>query len=149
MPASLPSSISSSSAVAATYFTTPRPVYELYDLDADPSELTNLSGKPELASQWQAYADVHTQIRELDDGGQWDKAVAKATGSGKDSSNTVFGTFDSNLASYLDGVSMDASNSLADEQPIMIVAAILVLLGGVAVALLGRWGVSERLKEYR
>jgi hypothetical protein len=117
--------------------------------DSVTSNLARLSGKPELASQWQAYADVHTQIRELDDGGQWDKAVARATGSGKDSSNTVFGTFDSNLASYLDGVSLDASNSLADEQPIMIVAAILILLGGVAVALLGRWGVSERLKEYR
>ena len=36
--------------VQATYFTTPRPVYELYDLDADPSELNNLSGKPELAA---------------------------------------------------------------------------------------------------
>ncbi len=35
--------------VSATYFTTPRPVYELYDLDADPSELNNLSGKPALA----------------------------------------------------------------------------------------------------
>jgi len=35
--------------LAATYFTTPRPVYELYDLVADPSELNNLSGKPELA----------------------------------------------------------------------------------------------------
>jgi N-sulfoglucosamine sulfohydrolase len=34
----------------STYFTTPRPVYELYDLTADPSELTNLSGKPELTS---------------------------------------------------------------------------------------------------
>ncbi len=32
----------------ATYFTTPRPVYELYDLDADPSELKNLSGTPAL-----------------------------------------------------------------------------------------------------
>jgi hypothetical protein len=36
--------------LASTYFTTPRPVYELYDLEADPSELTNLSGKPALAS---------------------------------------------------------------------------------------------------
>jgi arylsulfatase A-like enzyme len=35
--------------LVATYFTTPRPVYELYDLEADPSELNNLSGKPELA----------------------------------------------------------------------------------------------------
>ena len=31
-----------------TYFTTPRPVYELYDLTADPSELANLSGQPAL-----------------------------------------------------------------------------------------------------
>ncbi|MGE3778482.1 MAG: sulfatase [Pirellulaceae bacterium] len=36
--------------VNATYFTTPRPVYELYDLDTDPSELNNLSGKPEVAA---------------------------------------------------------------------------------------------------
>jgi arylsulfatase A-like enzyme len=34
----------------ATYFTTPRPVYELYDLETDPSELVNLSGRRELAS---------------------------------------------------------------------------------------------------
>jgi arylsulfatase A-like enzyme len=36
--------------VQATYFTTPRPVYELYDLDNDPSELNNLSGHPELVA---------------------------------------------------------------------------------------------------
>jgi len=35
--------------VSATYFTTPRPVYELYDLEADPSELNNVSGQRELA----------------------------------------------------------------------------------------------------
>jgi N-sulfoglucosamine sulfohydrolase len=35
--------------VSKTYFTTPRPVYELYDLEADPSELKNLSGRRELA----------------------------------------------------------------------------------------------------
>jgi arylsulfatase A-like enzyme len=34
----------------ATYFTTPRPVYELYDLEADPSELNNISGKREVAA---------------------------------------------------------------------------------------------------
>jgi hypothetical protein len=111
--------------------------------------LGRLHDKPELASQWQAYTNVHTEIRELDDGGRWDRAVARATGSGRDSSNTAFGAFDSNLASYLDGVSQDASNSLANQQPIMVIAAILSLLGGLAAGLLGRWGVAARLKEYR
>jgi N-sulfoglucosamine sulfohydrolase len=32
------------------YFTTPRPTFELYDLDSDPGELDNLAGRPELAS---------------------------------------------------------------------------------------------------
>lgn len=32
------------------YFTSPRPVYELYDLEKDPSELENLAGRKELAS---------------------------------------------------------------------------------------------------
>lgn len=36
--------------LVATYFTTPRPVYELYDLETDPSELNNLSGQPELVT---------------------------------------------------------------------------------------------------
>lgn len=36
--------------LSATYFTSPRPVYELYDLEKDPSELQNLSGKLELAA---------------------------------------------------------------------------------------------------
>jgi arylsulfatase A-like enzyme len=36
--------------LSATYFTSPRPVYELYDLAADPSELKNLSGQPDLAA---------------------------------------------------------------------------------------------------
>ncbi len=38
-----------SAGLAATYFTTPRPVYEFYDLEKDPSELENLSGRPEVA----------------------------------------------------------------------------------------------------
>jgi arylsulfatase A-like enzyme len=39
-----------SSGLRATYFTSPRQVYELYDLESDPSELHNLSQKPELAT---------------------------------------------------------------------------------------------------
>ena len=37
-----------SAGLRATYFITPRPVYELYDLQSDPSELKNLSGTSSL-----------------------------------------------------------------------------------------------------
>jgi N-sulfoglucosamine sulfohydrolase len=40
-----------------TYFTAPRPVYELYDLQSDPSELENVSGRPE-------HAAVEQELRE-------------------------------------------------------------------------------------
>ncbi len=43
-----------SAELRATYFTTPRPVYELYDLESDPSELKNLSGLPALREAEQA-----------------------------------------------------------------------------------------------
>jgi hypothetical protein len=117
--------------------------------DAVAGNLQRLTGRPELMSQWQAYSDVHGEIRALDDGGQWERAVSLATGSGRKSSNTAFGSFDGNLGSYLDEVSQDTSSSLADEQPLMVVGAILTLLGGLAAALLGRWGIGARLKEYR
>jgi arylsulfatase A-like enzyme len=38
-----------STGLSSTYFSIPRPVYELYDLEADPSELLNLAGKSEVA----------------------------------------------------------------------------------------------------
>lgn len=50
----------------ATYFTTPRPVYELYDLDADPSELQNLSGKPMLATVERALREALAEKMILD-----------------------------------------------------------------------------------
>ena len=42
--------------LVSTYFATPRRVYELYDLQEDPSELNNLSGRKELA-------DVEQELR--------------------------------------------------------------------------------------
>lgn len=35
-------------ALDKTYFTSPRPIFEFYDLQADPGELNNLAGRPEV-----------------------------------------------------------------------------------------------------
>jgi arylsulfatase A-like enzyme len=50
----------------ATYFISPRPVYELYDLEADPSELDNLSSKPELAAVERELRDALAEKMILD-----------------------------------------------------------------------------------
>jgi N-sulfoglucosamine sulfohydrolase len=54
--------------VRATYFTTPRPVYELYDLEADPSELHNISGQPAHAKTERALriAMAGKMVRDFD-----------------------------------------------------------------------------------
>ncbi|HEY5821235.1 MAG TPA: hypothetical protein VIT20_04630 [Propionibacteriaceae bacterium] len=112
---------------------------------------TNLGllGDADLPTLWTAYTDTHTEIRELDDGGSWDKAVATATGTDDASANTTFNAFDAELATYLDGVSTSTATALGDRQPGLVIAAVFTLLAGVGAGLLGRWGVAARLKEYR
>jgi hypothetical protein len=100
-------------------------------------------------AEWTRYVEVHNKIRQLDDTGQWDAAVALATGSGPDSANTAFNAFDTRLASTLDEVNSDASAGLRGPQTALVIAAILALLIGLATALLGRRGVAARLAEYR
>ena len=48
---------------------------------------------------WDDYATAHAQIRALDDGGDWEGAVALATGLDADSGNTTFAAFDTASAS--------------------------------------------------
>ena len=117
--------------------------------DSVSKNLSSLSGQEDLQTKWQAYTDVHSAIRKLDDGGSWDAAVARATGTGDDSSNTTFGSFDTGLTAYLDQVSAATSTSLSDRQPGLVIGSILIFLAGLAAALLGRWGLAARLKEYR
>ena len=75
--------------------------------------------------------------------------MALATGTGDESANTAFNAFDAALADSLDQVSRDASNGLSGRQPALVAAAIAIFIAGIAAALLGRWGVAARLREYR
>ncbi|HWJ53574.1 MAG TPA: hypothetical protein VNT24_09410, partial [Propionibacteriaceae bacterium] len=106
-------------------------------------------GSAAPTDEWGRYTAVHNQIRALDDGGQWDAAVALATGSDPKSANTAFNAFDASLANTLDRVNQEASAGLSGPRVILAVTAILILLVGLAAALLGRRGVAARLREYR
>jgi N-sulfoglucosamine sulfohydrolase len=80
--------------LSKTYFTTPRPVYELYDLQSDPSELENLSGKSEVAAVEQELREKLAEKMILDqdylplpallgDEGQQPNQKGKGKGQGK------------------------------------------------------------------
>ena len=55
-----------SDGVSKTYFTTPRSVYELYDLDNDPSELNNLAGDPSVVEVENALREAMIEKMILD-----------------------------------------------------------------------------------
>ena len=111
--------------------------------------MTSVRDDGRLSREWAAHTAVHRGIRAADDGGRWDAAVATATGSGPRSSNLTFTTFDASLASILDGATTGTARGLAAQTPLLVLAAVLSLLAGLATALLGRRGVAERLREYR
>jgi hypothetical protein len=116
---------------------------------ADATDRTD-SVRSDLRQTWDAYAGVHQQIRELDDGGDWDGAVAIATGTDAEtSSNGTFAAFDEASSSSLDEVSEQTSSGLADVGSGLVLGAVLLLLAGLVAALLARWGIGQRLKEYR
>ena len=99
----------------------------------------------DFQSIWQPYVDVHTQIRTLDDGGQWDQAVRLAT----TTSNETFTTFDDSTAQLVSSASSATTDGLGGTLPWLVVGAILTTAAGIAMAVLGRRGVGQRLREYR
>lgn len=110
--------------------------------------LTGLEG-PDLTGRWEAYTGVHAEIRELDNGGRWDDAVALATGTGQESANAAFATFDTAASERVRALAAELGDGLGAPRIQMIIAALLTLAAGVAAALLGRWGLAARLEEYR
>jgi hypothetical protein len=98
---------------------------------------------------WPAYATVHQKIRTLDDGGDWEGAVALATGQDPDSGNATFAAFDTSSDEQLSALSAQTAQQLGDTGGWLPFAGVLGLLAGVIAALCAWWGVSMRLEEYR
>jgi hypothetical protein len=107
------------------------------------------SQNPDLSRLWGEYTDAHSSIRELDDGGKWDQAVSKATGSGKDSANARFAAFDTAATAFIDEMAGLTRDGLAGPRIGLVIGAVLIFLTGIAAAVLGRRGVAARLREYR
>ena len=106
-------------------------------------------GAGQMGTLWTAYTQTHTAIRTSDDGGQWEKAVSQAVGSGASSANTTFDAFDASSGAALTSSSRAASDRLDGPRTWLPFTAWLSLLVGIAAAVSAWWGVSLRLEEYR
>jgi hypothetical protein len=99
------------------------------------------------------WTQVHTSIHQLDDGGQWDAAVAKATGTGTrkgtDDSPTAFARFDAASGHALTAESSAVRDGLNSAESLLVILGWLTLAFGLVAAVLAWRGIAQRLEEYR
>ena len=114
-------------------------------------DAANRGGTNEQAAQkaFAAYQAVHTQLRKLDNGGDWDAAVRLATGSASTDSNAVFGAFDQASAKALDQRAAQLRHDLGTARSPVTPFGWIALVIGLAAAVASARGMSIRLREYR
>ena len=98
---------------------------------------------------WTDYADVHTQVRQLDDNGNWDGAVKLSTSPAAGGAATTFDAFDVAVTQARDSAGKSAVSTLGG----LGGAAPFYALGVAAAALLAAWlivrGIGQRIEDYR
>jgi hypothetical protein len=95
------------------------------------------------------YERVHQQIRELDDGGQWEKAVDLATSSDAQASNAKFAAFADASIRELGAQAASVDEDLSNARRPMAILVWVVLIGAVLAAAAAWRGIADRLREYR
>jgi hypothetical protein len=103
-----------------------------------------------LSAAYAAYSRGHVQVRSLDDGGNWDGAVAASLGT--QDTATVSGPFDKFATSsqtVLQDSATAARRALADSTSSLETVRITAFLVGLLAAVLTLAGYGQRLREYR
>ncbi|OLF14480.1 hypothetical protein BLA60_01120 [Actinophytocola xinjiangensis] len=107
------------------------------------------AGLPDAETAWAKWKQVHDELREADDGGDYGRAVDLAVGEDANGARTHFDAVDEDLGTALgesntvftDEISQ-ASNAVTGTVIGVIVLAVLMAVGSAT-------GIWQRLKEYR
>jgi hypothetical protein len=94
------------------------------------------------------YEAAHRLVRAQDDAGNWDGAVRLAT-TDPTGTKPAFAAFDAISRASLGAQASDVSKSLNSARRPLGVTAVLLLIAGIAAAVLAWRGVAARLREYR
>ncbi len=101
-----------------------------------------------LQGDWATYKSQHQEIVDLDDGGDWDAAVALATSSEAGSPSETFDAFDAQLQDSLSHSGALTTDTLKNGNSVLLVLVVLAVLAGLLSAGFASVGVNARLKEY-
>ncbi len=106
------------------------------------------------ASDYRDYRRAHEEIRALDDGGDWDTAVAASLGVDgalRSGINAVdsFNAFDLTVGQIATQEGDNASSLLAEAGSGLNSLRNTVFVAGLVIAVLAALGIGQRLKEYR
>ena len=104
---------------------------------------------PSLAPLLDDWIAAHQEIRKLDDGGDWDGAVALAVSSAPGDPNDVFQTFSTAAGSSLEASAQETHTSLSGSGGSAVLVGWLILVAGLLAAVLSWRGISTRVEEYR
>jgi hypothetical protein len=95
------------------------------------------------------YESAHRLVRAQDDGGDWDTAVRLATSNDAHGTKVAFAAFDATSRPALNSQATHVSNGLNSARRPLVAVAVLLLLAGLASAVLAWRGIAARLREYR
>jgi len=105
------------------------------------------------AGAYASYAEAHAEIRDLDNNGDWDKAVAVSLGvdstSTGVSSASAFDAFDQAVGQIATAEGATASTRLNSAVDPLNALRNIVFLAGLVIAVLAALGCGQRLREYR
>jgi hypothetical protein len=103
----------------------------------------------DLANGFDSWVEKHADIRALDDSGDWDGAVAAATDQQPGSANAAFDSFSDAAQDDIASSAAATTNALDSGGALSSLLGWILLVTGLAAAVLSWRGVSLRLKEYR
>lgn len=105
------------------------------------------------ADAYGSYSDAHVEIRALDDGGNWDQAVAASLGRQPTSTGTnavaAFNDFDQIIEEIARTEGSGAAQLLSDAAAPLRKLRNIVFVAGLVIAALAAVGCGQRLREYR
>ena len=107
----------------------------------------------DAASAYASYAEAHTEIRKLDNAGNWDQAVAVSLGAQQTATGVnsadAFDGFDQAVGKIATTEGSAASARLSSAVHPLNSLRDIVFLAGLVIAVLAALGCGQRLKEYR